>query len=57
MAYVVIATYTAEDGLEDLDQRGPFENLSSAVEVFDCYIGCEEYRDVQLWEVGGARVK
>lgn len=48
--FAIIATYTAEDGLDDLEQRGPFETLADAQEVFDAYLLWADYRDVQMWD-------
>lgn len=48
--FAVIATYTAEDGLDDLEQRGPFDTREDAEEVFNSYKAWADYRDVQLWD-------
>lgn len=56
MTYFVLATYTAEDGLDDLEQRGPFETLTDATEIFDAYKEWHEYRNVQMWDNNGGRV-
>ena len=48
--FFVIATYTAEDGLDDLEQRGPFETRIDAEEVFNAYKAWADYRNVELWD-------
>ena len=48
--FFVLATYTAEDGLADLEQRGPFETRAEADEIFTAYKAWADYRDVELWD-------
>lgn len=53
--YTLIAIYTAEDGLDDLEQL-KFAELVDAIDAFEVYTANGEFRDVQLYN-GQTRIR